>query len=263
MEQIQRGSKGDAVKRAQRILGITADGDFGPKTYAAVVAFQLANGLGADGIVGPKTWAVLLAKEKNANDVAGFIKVEPISNNISSRNGKKIEYIAVHYTAGDTSVKGTAHAYRESCQNNKSRNSSADFYVDDETVIQANGNLKDKYCYAVGVPGKINKINNKNTVSIEMCSTLEPGANKAMPNHSGWSVTPKVLENTIKLVKYLMKELNIPAENVVRHYDATGKPCPGIVGWNDAALYDKKSGVLTGKKNNSDEWKKFKAAIKA
>lgn len=264
MEQIQRGSKGDAVRRAQKILGVKVDGDFGFMTLAAVKAFQRANNLDADGIVGPNTWAVLLEKEKNTNDLAGLIQVKPIAYNRMNRGGEKIKYIAVHYTAGRTSVKGTALAYRNNCNNNPKLNSSADFFVDDETIIQANDKLKEMACYSVGTKeGKKKLINNWNSVSIEMCSTLESGTNSACPNHAGWSVSPKVVENTIKLVKYLMKELNIPADNVVRHYDATGKLCPGIVGWNDAVLCDKTTGATTGKKNNSDEWKKFKAAIKA
>lgn len=53
------GSSGDAVRTLQQKVGVTADGAFGPKTKAAVVAFQKAHGLVADGIVGPMTWKAL------------------------------------------------------------------------------------------------------------------------------------------------------------------------------------------------------------
>ncbi len=52
-------SKGAAVRLAQRQLGITADGVFGPGTARAVRSFQRAHGMVADGIVGPGTWAAL------------------------------------------------------------------------------------------------------------------------------------------------------------------------------------------------------------
>ncbi len=58
---VKVGSRGDAVKRVQRKLGLVADGMFGPGTEAAVKAWQAENGLVADGIVGPKSLAKMLA----------------------------------------------------------------------------------------------------------------------------------------------------------------------------------------------------------
>lgn len=56
---LRRGSQGDAVKLLQAQLRAVIDGEFGPRTEAAVREFQRRNGLVPDGIVGPKTWALL------------------------------------------------------------------------------------------------------------------------------------------------------------------------------------------------------------
>jgi peptidoglycan hydrolase-like protein with peptidoglycan-binding domain len=53
---VRLGSKGDAVKLVQAVVGATEDGDFGPKTEAKVKDWQSKNGLLADGVVGPITW---------------------------------------------------------------------------------------------------------------------------------------------------------------------------------------------------------------
>lgn len=56
---LRRNAKGDLVKQIQAKLGVEQVGNFGPKTEAAVRAFQRAKGIVPDGIVGPKTWAAL------------------------------------------------------------------------------------------------------------------------------------------------------------------------------------------------------------
>ncbi len=56
---IRRGDRSEHTRFLQQKLGIGADGIFGPKTEAAVKAFQASRGLVADGIVGRKTWAAL------------------------------------------------------------------------------------------------------------------------------------------------------------------------------------------------------------
>lgn len=56
---VRKGSKDPIVVKLQELLGIRADGDFGPATEAAVKRFQKANDLVDDGIVGPYTWELL------------------------------------------------------------------------------------------------------------------------------------------------------------------------------------------------------------
>lgn len=54
---IKRGSSGPLVAEWQRILGLVADGQFGPATEVATKQWQQIHGLAGDGIVGPATWA--------------------------------------------------------------------------------------------------------------------------------------------------------------------------------------------------------------
>lgn len=159
--------------------------------------------------------------------------------NIVTRQGS-IKYIVIHYTAGATSKKGTALAnavyYGE-----RFRGASADFFVDDETIVQYNGNPQRQNTWAVGdnkkaskAGGRLNGIcKNANSISIEMCSYNDTGKATAYPNDGHWHITQKVYDKTVQLTRWLMEEYGIDADHVVRHYDVTGKLCPGIVGWNE------------------------------
>lgn len=245
------GNKGEEVKRLQEALGINNDGIFGKQTEEAVKLFQKKNGLEVDGIVGDKTWAALGFK-----DEINIIKM-PLGVHISKAPNREIKYLAIHFTAGSSSKAGSAKSVKHVFEQ---RQASADFAVDDQDLVQFNPDLKNYYCWAVGDGNGKYGVTNKNSISIEICSSLKKGTSAAVPNHSGWYFTDAALENAVKLSKYLMKKYNIPIDRVIRHYDASRKSCPGLVGWNDGTLY-KEDGSKTKEKNNSNEWIKFKKKL--
>ena len=58
---IKPGDKGENVKLIQHALTLVEDGDFGPITKKAVIAFQdNHDNLDSNGVVGPKTWRALM-----------------------------------------------------------------------------------------------------------------------------------------------------------------------------------------------------------
>jgi putative chitinase len=85
---LKKGSKGDDVKKLQEKLGVEAIGTFGPKTEAAVKAWQKANGLKDDGIVGDVTWAKLFGESK---PVATVVKEDVIIAPVGSLNIDKLK----------------------------------------------------------------------------------------------------------------------------------------------------------------------------
>lgn len=278
MTTLKNGSKGDEVKTLQEALnkfmpyGLATDGIFGVLTEAAVKDFQYHKGLDIDGIVGPKTWGALgftsttETNTTNSKCIDPSVVYKPLSVHVT-KGRQTPKYLAIHFTAGSSSAPGRAQSVYNTFV---SRSASADFAVDDRDMVQFNPDINNYYCWAVGDAknkyssgGSLNgSATNKNTISIEVCSTCSPATTTAVstPNHEGWSFTEATLDNAVRLAKIIMKKYNIPIERVVRHYDITGKLCPGIIGWNDENIYDK-NGKATGKKSDSSEWIKFKKRL--
>lgn len=265
MKIIKKFDKGEEVKKLQKLLGINDDGIFGPITEECVKQFQRTHNLEVDGIVGPKTWAALGVINTNSKCVDPNVIYNPLTSCITKKPNRTIKYIAIHYTAGGSSKPGTAKTMKNTWE--KYKKGSADFGVDDRDMIQFNPDINNYYCWGVGDKKKTagggaqlyGNATNANTISIEICSTLRPGYDASKPNHAGWYFTDKALENAIRLTKILMKKYNIPIERVVRHYDISGKICPGIIGWNNYVIYEKDGSSI---KNNSSEWEKFKKSLK-
>ena len=75
------------------------------------------------------------------------------------------------------------------------------------------------------------KCTNTNSIGIEMCDTIKDGKHY---------LSDKTRKNAIELGKQYIKKYGIKKENVIRHYDVTGKICP--------SYYVK----------DEEAWKKFK-----
>lgn len=270
MQTLKKGSKGDDVKKLQRLLNVSADGIFGSDTEEAVKKFQKEHGLTQDGIVGPKTWEALGVKTTtttNSKCVDPSVVYAPLKSCISKYPNRTIKYIAIHYTAGASSAPGRAVNMKNNWE--KTHRASADFGVDDRDMVQFNPDPKNYYCWSVGDKknpygggGSLYGIaSNRNTISIEICSNLKKGTSADRTNHEGWYYTEAALNNAVKLVKILMKKYNIDINHVVRHYDISGKICPGIIGWNNGTL-NNPDGTKTNKSNNSAKWLAFKERLK-
>lgn len=139
--------------------------------------------------------------------------------NFTKHNGtRKIEYIVIHYVGGTGGAKNNCVYFQ-----NKYRGASAHYFighasenaaiwqcVDDNNIAWhcglSTGMYKHKYC------------RNKNALGIELCCHKD--------SHGNWYFDKETEQMAIALVRQKMKEYNVPIENVIRHYDVTGKVCP-------------------------------------
>lgn len=135
-------------------------------------------------------------------------------SNYSKGRHTTIKYLVLHYTAnnGDTAL--------GNCQyfSSANRNASSHYFVDEKEVYRSvrdmnvawhcgstNG-YKHKYC------------RNTNSIGIEMCSRID--------SNGRFYIERETIANAIELTKFLMEKYDIPVDNVIRHYDVTGKMCP-------------------------------------
>lgn len=173
--------------------------------------------------------------------------------NTTAKLNRGTDFIVIHYSASVTSKSGTARSTAAYFAKPAAK-ASADFIVDDVETVQYNPDIRNRYCWHVGGGRYRTKggslygtATNANCIGIEVCSTNNIGK-VTNANDKHWSFTDAVLERTEELVRYLMATYNIDAAHVIRHYDVTGKPCPGIVGWNADS-------------GSEAQWKAFKARL--
>lgn len=140
--------------------------------------------------------------------------------NISSRRGQKIQYIVVHDT-GNKGKGANAKAHKNYNATN-TRGASAHIFVDDHSVYQYVGDSLS--AGSVGDGRGRYGLTNQNSISVEICINSDGDYERAY-------------NNAVELVKNMMVMHNIPAERVVRHYDASRKNCPASMSANNWKLW--------------------------
>lgn len=150
--------------------------------------------------------------------------------------GRPIRYIVLHYTAGTSSRRGVARNTAAMFGNPNNRAASADYIIDDGEIVQYNGDIANRYTYAVGgakynvnytpLAGTLHgKCRNNNSISIEMCST-KANRKSLAASDTDWALSAAVVDQAVELTRYLMDKYHIPADRVIMHHHVTGKLCP-------------------------------------
>lgn len=139
-----------------------------------------------------------------------------IVKNITNRNrtiasNRLIQYIVIHYVGAVSSAKANSNYFKDTY-----RGASAHYFVDENEIYQV-VEEKDIAWHCGASTYKHKYCRNTNSIGIEMC---------CFSNNGKIDISENVIIKTIELTKELMKTYNIPLENVLRHFDVTGKNCP-------------------------------------
>lgn len=174
---------------------------------------------------------------KNKIAKPNWIVEDFVDVNEYSRPGKKLEAvnaIVIHYTGNPgTTAAQHRHYYGELATTHEASVSS-NFVVGIEgEVIQCIPS--DEVAYA-------SNDRNSDTLSIEVCHKDKSG-----------KFTDASYKSTVKLTAYLCEEFNLTEDDVIRHYDVTGKKCPKYFVDHEAAWVKFKQDVAVSIK--SDSWK--------
>ena len=162
-------------------------------------------------------------KENNGEAINAFqpdIDVELLTVNPYSRPGtetNKITGIVVHYTANPGSTAMDNRNYFEGLKDSHETQASSNFVVGLEGEIVQ--------CVPTWEVAYASNSRNIDTVSIECCHPDETGR-----------FNDATYQSMVKLCAWLCMKFDLTSEDVIRHYDVTGKNCPKYFVENEDAF---------------------------
>lgn len=160
------------------------------------------------------------------------IDVELLTVNPYSRPGialKAVKGIVVHYTANPGSSAMANRNYFENLKESQDRKVSSHFVVGlDGEIIQ---------CIPTKEIAYASNDRNTDTLSIECCHPDETG-----------EFTEDTYDSLVQLTAWLCKRFSLDRDDVIRHFDVTGKNCPRYFVEHEDAWEQFKEDVQTRKK---------------
>ena len=145
--------------------------------------------------------------------VPDYVDVKLLTPNEYSRPQKPLEEvngIVVHYVANPCSTALENRNYFESLKNQSGTSATS---VSSHFVIGLEGEVVQ--CIPLDEVAYASNNRNSDTISIECCH----------PDESG-KFYDSTYQSLVNLSAYLCREFELDAEDVIRHYDVTGKECP-------------------------------------
>ena len=124
---------------------------------------------------------------------------------------RTIEWIVIHYVGAVSTAKNNVDYFYD-----KDLGKSAHYFVDEKEIWQC---VEEKdIAWHCGAEIYYNDCRNNNSIGIEMCCKID--------ENGKLYIDKTTIQNTIDLVKKLIRKYNIKIDNIVRHYDVTRKVCP-------------------------------------
>ena len=165
------------------------------------------------------------------------IDVELLTVNPYSRPGtqtSKITGIVVHYTANPGSTAIDNRNYFEGLKDSHETKASSNFVIGlDGEIVQ---------CVPTWEVAYASNSRNIDTVSIECCHPDETG-----------KFNDSTYQSMVQLCAWLCMKFDLTSEDVIRHYDVTGKNCPKYFVENEDAFFVFRNDIAQAIQNTPSE----------
>ena len=138
----------------------------------------------------------------------------------------RIKYIVIHYVGALGGAKANCQYYA-----GQYIGASAHYFVGFNGEIWQSVEDADIAWHCGASSYKHGACRNSNSIGIEMCVRKRSTANMGATDKD-WYFEDATVESAAELTRYLMDKYGVPASNVIRHYDVTGKICPNPYVYN-------------------------------